>query len=264
MEIHSSKPENVYLSEYIKFLKTQTLAPAKSSVYYLDQFTCAKHMARILPCTMYLFDFRTQQYLYVSKECASILDYTADELSEKGLDWVLEQIHPNDRQVLTDKAFKLFINSARKLSVDDLRNTSFSVNYRIKRKNGFYIHVFDRYVIAETDRKGNPLVVLGIYMDMSAHKLDSKIIFSIDHYTKDQGFSNKLTTSFPGPEIKLSDREKEVLQLISLGYPTKQIADQLKISAYTVNAHRHNLLEKTGSQNTAQLLSNALLLGWDK
>lgn len=53
---------------------------------------------------------------------------------------------------------------------------------------------------------------------------------------------------------KLSPRQKEVLQLISDGYNSKEIADLLCISGHTVITHRKNLMEKFEAKNTAQLI----------
>ncbi len=52
----------------------------------------------------------------------------------------------------------------------------------------------------------------------------------------------------------ITPRELEVLHLISQGYTTAQIAERLATSKRTVETHRHNLLDKTGSSNTAALL----------
>lgn len=52
----------------------------------------------------------------------------------------------------------------------------------------------------------------------------------------------------------ITPRELEVLHLIAQGYTTAQIAERLVTSKRTVETHRHNLLDKTGSSNTAALL----------
>jgi DNA-binding NarL/FixJ family response regulator len=54
--------------------------------------------------------------------------------------------------------------------------------------------------------------------------------------------------------IKLSDREKEVLQLICREYSNVEIAQKLFISVRTAEGHRNNLLAKTGCRNTAGLV----------
>ncbi len=59
-------------------------------------------------------------------------------------------------------------------------------------------------------------------------------------------------------ESALSTREKEVLKLIVKEYSNKEIADELFISVRTVDAHKRNLLEKTGCKNIAGLVVYAL------
>jgi len=49
-----------------------------------------------------------------------------------------------------------------------------------------------------------------------------------------------------------------VLELIIDEYTNQEIAEKLFISVRTVDAHRRNLLEKTGSRNTAGLVKFAI------
>ncbi|MCL2042353.1 MAG: response regulator transcription factor [Bacteroidales bacterium] len=58
--------------------------------------------------------------------------------------------------------------------------------------------------------------------------------------------------------IELSEREQEVLVLISRGMSNSGIADALFISKRTVEKHRAHLLEKTGCNNTATLVMWAI------
>jgi DNA-binding NarL/FixJ family response regulator len=57
-----------------------------------------------------------------------------------------------------------------------------------------------------------------------------------------------------GPPIHLSQREKEVLELICRGFANTEIASELNISKRTVEKHRSNILEKTQTHNTASLV----------
>lgn len=50
----------------------------------------------------------------------------------------------------------------------------------------------------------------------------------------------------------LSDREKEILQLINKGKMSKDIAQTLSISLNTVNRHRQNILEKLQVNNSIE------------
>ncbi len=59
-------------------------------------------------------------------------------------------------------------------------------------------------------------------------------------------------------EIPLTNREKEVLHLICKEYSNKEISDELFIGMRTVDAHKRNLLEKTGCKNVAGLVVFAI------
>jgi len=53
---------------------------------------------------------------------------------------------------------------------------------------------------------------------------------------------------------KLSRREQEVLELICKGYSNEKIGDCLCISSRTVERHKTNLITKTGTHNTLNLV----------
>jgi len=54
--------------------------------------------------------------------------------------------------------------------------------------------------------------------------------------------------------LRLSDREREVLQLVASGNPNKVIATRLGISQRTVEIHRSNLMEKLHARSVADLV----------
>lgn len=57
--------------------------------------------------------------------------------------------------------------------------------------------------------------------------------------------------------VHITDREQEILELIVQEYTNQEIAEKLFISSRTVDAHRRNLLQKTGARNTAGLVRYA-------
>ncbi len=67
---------------------------------------------------------------------------------------------------------------------------------------------------------------------------------------------NKGKSSVPD-DVHITEREKEVLQLIVKEFTNQEIAEKLFISPRTVDAHRRNLLQKTGARNTAGLVTYA-------
>jgi len=61
----------------------------------------------------------------------------------------------------------------------------------------------------------------------------------------------------PVDAVVLTEREKEILGLLSKEYTNEQIAGLLNISFRTVETHRKNMMHKTGASNLAGLLRYA-------
>ena len=62
----------------------------------------------------------------------------------------------------------------------------------------------------------------------------------------------------------LTEREREILQLVAEGNPNTAIAQQLNISLRTVETHRANLMRKLDSHSPADLVRYALGHGFSK
>lgn len=77
-------------------------------------------------------------------------------------------------------------------------------------------------------------------------------------------FSPRLSVSLVNQELKLektsalfpklTEREREILNLICKEFSSQEIADKLFISFHTVESHRANLMHKSGTKNTAGLV----------
>lgn len=62
-------------------------------------------------------------------------------------------------------------------------------------------------------------------------------------------------------DFDISDRELEILQLISDGLTNVEIAEKLFLSKRTVEGHRQNLIDKSGVKNSASLIKMAVKNG---
>jgi DNA-binding NarL/FixJ family response regulator len=63
------------------------------------------------------------------------------------------------------------------------------------------------------------------------------------------------------PNVELTQREAEVLQLIAEGYANKQIAAELNLSVKTVEKHRQQVMQKLNIHNIAGLVRHAAAKG---
>ncbi|MBN1448935.1 MAG: response regulator transcription factor [Bacteroidetes bacterium] len=70
-----------------------------------------------------------------------------------------------------------------------------------------------------------------------------------------------LESDVHGPIDSLTPKERQVLQLISEGHSTKEIADLVCVSVSTVETHRRHLMNKLGAHSVADLTKHAIRMG---
>uniref|UniRef100_UPI004048C839 LuxR C-terminal-related transcriptional regulator n=2 Tax=Roseivirga sp. TaxID=1964215 RepID=UPI004048C839 len=58
--------------------------------------------------------------------------------------------------------------------------------------------------------------------------------------------------------VELSERELQIIQMISKGTPSLQMAEKLNLSIHTINSHRKNILKKLGFKSPAELIAYAV------
>ena len=73
----------------------------------------------------------------------------------------------------------------------------------------------------------------------------------------------KKTSSRPDGSVaaKLTDREREVLQLLAEGKTTKTIASQLYVSTKTIDTHRRQIMKKLNMYSLPELTKYAIRMG---
>jgi DNA-binding NarL/FixJ family response regulator len=70
-----------------------------------------------------------------------------------------------------------------------------------------------------------------------------------------QSFRRNETSKVDNEAAELSQREREVLELLARGYLYKEIAEQLKISVQTVNTYIRRIYEKMHVRSRAQAVA---------
>lgn len=118
---------------------------------------------------------------------------------------------------------------------------------------------------------------IGQMMNLGAHaflpkEIDKEELISIiqetyskGHYFRQEQLESLGAQNTPrtpklhiGPKDTISPRELEILHLVVQQNTTKEIATKLFITPKTVEAHKSNLLSKTGAKNTAGLVMFAI------
>lgn len=117
--------------------------------------------------------------------------------------------------------------------------------------------------ILTRDKYDMPHLVLGCFFD-TTHLNGAQELAQIDikNYVDGENIlddslsnlKNELIQIFK-PKVCLTKREKQILELISNGNTSAQIAEKLNIFISTVNTHRQNLIKKNNVNNTTALLN---------
>ena len=106
---------------------------------------------------------------------------------------------------------------------------------------------------------------MGAYGYLLKNTDESELIFSIRTVYKGRKYfsaeiSEKMINYMSSQNISenvLSNKENEILGLISKGLTTKEIATKLFVSTRTIETHRTNILKKLEVKNTAELIKKA-------
>jgi len=204
----------------------------------------------------------------VEQSFQKVTGYDSTPVLKNGLEWWFSLIHPDDINLVLNITFQhCFLNPPAKRL-----NKSFSFEYRLRTPENHWIWLSEtKAVVSLTDDGKNELVV-GRFENITNIKKEARD--QLMQILREEGDSNPLlkaaipimtsarkkqTTFYPVVENlmqqkNITKREREILHLIGEGYSTKEIADKLYISIYTVETHRRNLLGKMQVKNSMQLV----------
>jgi DNA-binding CsgD family transcriptional regulator len=139
-----------------------------------------------------------------------------------------------------------------------------ALQFRMKKSDNHYIDVFQQTCVLEVYKKKRRAKLLSIYTDLSMISYLGVKPTVCEHNNCATCESN---STFGNEEslCAFTDRELEILSLLSSGKSSLQISDLLNISKHTVDTHRRHMLSKSQVANTAELiayfLSNSVAVG---
>jgi DNA-binding NarL/FixJ family response regulator len=106
---------------------------------------------------------------------------------------------------------------------------------------------------------------LGVHAYLSKNVSQLELLNVIKKVLKNEKYFEKsiydafISSNTETNSVEFTTRELDVLQLILEEKTTSEIAEKLKISPFTVEGHRKNLMQKTNSKNVVGLIKYSLL-----
>jgi DNA-binding CsgD family transcriptional regulator len=128
---------------------------------------------------------------------------------------------------------------------------------RIKKFDGAYQQVLSQVYFYEQPENSGKMFGIILSTDLSLlNNLDFSFKWQLTGPNATY-ISNAIKKENVTRDKKLTQRELHLLKLLAEGKESKEIADLLNISIYTVNTHRKNMLSRLKLKNTVQLISFA-------
>ncbi len=231
------------------------------SDYY--KFESARRMllrlAEVENSSLTVFDMHKKHYLIMCSRFDEMFGCQLFRNSQSDPEQLFELMNPTDIPFVLDTIIRTF-QFLNGLPAEEKTNYKLIVDFRLKNSLGFYVKFIQQLVVLELDKNGQIWLVLKLIDLLSAEagqEPSQRKLLNIK-----TGKLCLFKDDFDRPSHQLlSDRETEILSLISQGLDSKRISERLYISVNTVNNHRQNILSKTKTGNTSQALLYAKKIG---
>lgn len=252
---------------YIGGMKQRTFSKNELFIEGLDQIINIKSVTasvfnHSIPW-IYLLDYTTGNYIIVSNSITAMLGYKTEDFLNEGISFTLANYNPQHLKIFNEDIFPDRLKILKNIPYKEHGDYIFSYNFQFQNSDGKFINLLQRNSFIKSDENNNPLMSFGVITNINHFKIENPVIQTVEKinskeemqtgepFFKKSYFLNKEDSFF-------TKREKELLPLLADGLCSKEIADKLYISEFTVINHRRNMMLKTGSNNTTQLVSYAL------
>lgn len=231
----------------------------------INQEIIKKHISKIKELSTYLP--KTQSYFmiqdtvnksvgHVCDNYKLILGYEKSELLNKGLPFHFSNYHPEDVENWQKTLNELMVFTMTNVPVEERYECVYTWTYRIKTNKGTFLNIQECLTPIYFDNAGKPLVGFSQSTVIDNVKKQPQI-----------GICKKLNVNFEYETLyyknysksilldKLSNRELDIVRLLSQGLSTKEISLRFNISDNTTSTHRKNILSKLEFNSTNEIIS---------
>lgn len=193
----------------------------------------------------------------VSPEIEKILGYKPENIN---LPFLGSIMHPEDliQYLNFEAATTRFFNC---ISGEKLFRYKVQNDFRLRKADGAYLRMLNQFVIIQHDADNVRTFVINT--DITHLKKDPQPLLSFIGLDGEPSYYNvDVENIFRTSKPVFTPREKDIVSKLAQGMNSSQISENLHISKHTVDSHRKNMLKKTGSKSTCELISNAFNNGW--
>jgi len=243
---------------HLVWVSTQKRANKNTALSQIKFDEIASSIISAGPFYFYIIDFYDMSLSNISSEITNIHGFDPQTV---GFNDILGTIHPDNIDFIARVEASIADFFYTKLGKEKMTHYKVNYSFRSRMKNGEYCMLNHQAIVLTLDSTGGFGKALNIHTQ-------------IDHLTKNNTYQYSLIGLKDEPSYmnidvfediqcfsEFSKREIDPIKLIAEGFDNNKIASELSISVNTVKQHRKNILKKSNSRNTAQLIRKSTLQG---
>lgn len=199
-----------------------------------------KEILNLVPALIHIRDQQSGEIIWWNAEWERSFHFAREEFRKSSMECLKRVVHPDDVNLLQ------FSNHYYRHKTGTNFGGTIRVKYPGNDEWSWLVGISK--VIKETPDRV-PLETLAVFVDFTKMiNTELQIKEALQEVLRIRN-SNVLN--------KISKREKIIIRFLLNGLGSKEIAEQLSISAHTVRTHRKNIMLKLGVKNTSELISIA-------
>ncbi len=215
-----------------------------------------KAFARTTYKSIYVIDYKNKGFEYVSENPLFLCGHSAEEVKEMGYEFYFKNV-PEEDVALLLKINTIGFDFYEKIPISDRKEYTISYDFRLKtaeKKSILINQKFTPLFLTEEGKIWKALCIVSLSPEQESgnikiHKNNDTNIFEYD--LEHNVWRTKEV-------IKLSDREKEILQYSIKGYTINEISKKIHVTSDTIKFHRKNLFDKLEVSNITEAIAYAI------
>ena len=208
---------------------------------------------------------------FLSRNFSRIFGYPRKLFMQGDLQFLINHIHPEDLSAFISFAETSTINaSAWNESKEKAVHECCS---RIKHSGGRWMWINQKVIVLSVTPDRHIDLALLLFDDCTGEKKaelsqhvslveksrkNSKLLQLLAPVSSKQTKKEEILIASQN-HLSLTPREKEVMQLVTQGFSSKEIAAELFISRHTVESHRKHILRKLRVKNAPQMVQQSVI-----
>lgn len=209
----------------------------------------------------FVIDYSQKTYLYLGNNIGLSTGYEKELFLKFGINQMTSIVQQDDFMIFNQKIFPSIIKFLGHNNKSLYEQFTFSFNYRVLGKNNVLTCFWQQCKFVVSPSTKLPIYCIGSISDITRLKRGNTIVFSIeelDDSKEQKKLHHKIIYSPNEEDLMLTKKEKEIVDYLAKGLSTKQISEKTGLCKNTVKNHRQNMMQKTDSKNTVELVAFAI------